>query len=127
MNGSKYVELLKNKFLLHMTVHSTAIFMYDGAPCNQSKIVKKFLGENHVTALDWHGNGPNLYPIKNLWAKMKDVVAEKQPSSGKVLIQTIKEVWLQEISADYCNSFIAASMPCQLQAIIKVKGGHTKY
>ena len=32
MNGPKYVELLKNKLLLHMTVYSTTIFMHDGAP-----------------------------------------------------------------------------------------------
>ena len=126
MNGPKYVKLPKNKLLLHMTVHSITIFMHDGAPCHRSKIVKKFLGENHVTALDWPGNSPDLNPIENLWTKMKDFVAEKQPSSGKALIQTIKEVWVQEISADYCNSLIA-SMPRRLQAVIKVKGGHTKY
>ena len=34
INGPKYVELLKNKLLLHMTVHSTTIFMHDGAPCH---------------------------------------------------------------------------------------------
>ena len=57
---------------------------------------------------------------------MKVLVAEKQPSSGKALIQTIKKVWVQEISAAYCDSLIA-SMPRRLQAVIKVKGGHTKY
>ena len=107
MNGPKYMELLKNMLLLHMTVHNTTIFMHNGAPCHRSKIVKKFLGENHVTALDWPGNSPDSNPIKNLWAKMKDLMAEKQPSRGKALIQTIKEVWVQEISADYCNSLIA--------------------
>ena len=80
MNGPKYVELLKNKLL---TVYNITIFMHDGA---QSKIVKKFLGKNHVTALDWPGNSPDLNPIENLWAKMKDFVAEKQSSSGKALI-----------------------------------------
>ena len=109
-----------------MTVHSTTIFMHDDAPCHRSKIVKKFLEENYVTALDWPGNSPDLNSIKNLWAKMKDLVAEKQPSSRKALIQTIKEVWVQEISADFCNSLIA-SMPRRLQAVIKVKGGNTKY
>ena len=34
INGPKYVELLKNRLLLHMTVHSTTIFMHDGAPCH---------------------------------------------------------------------------------------------
>jgi len=109
-----------------MTVHDTTIFMHDGAPCHRSKIVKKFLGENRVKTLDWPGNSPDLNPIENLWAKMKDLVAEKQPSSGKALINTIKEVWVKEISTDYCSSLIA-SMPRRLQAVIKAHGGHTKY
>ena len=58
-----------------MNVHNTIIFMQDGAPCHRSKIVKKFLEENHVTTLDWPGNSPDLNPIENLWAKMKDLVA----------------------------------------------------
>ena len=75
-----------------MTVHSTTIFMHDGAPCHRCKILVIFLGENHVTALDCLGSSPYLNTIKNLWAKMKHLVVEKQPSSGKALIQTIKEV-----------------------------------
>ena len=78
--------------------------------------------------LDRPGNSPDLNPIKNLRAKMKDLVAVKQPSGRKALIETIKKVWVKEISADYCNSLTAScSMPHQLQALIKVKGGHTKY
>ena len=126
MNGAKYVELLKNKLLLHMAVHNTTIFMQDGAPCHQSKICEEISGENHVTTLDWPGNSPDLDPIENLWSKMKDLVAEKQSSSGKALINTIKEVWVNEISTDYCIS-LTASMPRRLQAVIKVQGGHTKY
>ena len=126
MNGPKYAELLNNKLLLHMAVHSTLIFMHDGAPCHRSKIVKRFLEENHVTTLDLPGNSPNLNPIKNLWAKMKDLVEEEQPSGEKSLIETIKEVWVKKISADYCNSLIAG-MPHRLQAVIKVKKRHTKY
>ena len=126
MNGSKYVELLKNKLLVHMNVHNAIIFMQDSAPCHRSKIVKKFLEENHVTTLDWPGNSPDLNPIENLWAKMKDLVTEKQPSNGKALNQCIKGVWVQDISENYCNSLIK-SMPHRLQAVIDAKGGHTKY
>ena len=42
-----------------------------------------------MTALDWPGNSPDLNPIKNLWATIKGLVEEKQPSSGKALIQTM--------------------------------------
>ena len=126
INGPKYVELLKNKLLLHMTVYITTISMHDGASCHRSKIMKKFLEENHVTTLDWPGNSPDLNPIESLCAKMKDLVAEKQPSGEKALIETIEEVWVKEISAYYCNSLIAG-MSHRLQAVIKVKGEHTKY
>ena len=126
MNGSKYVDLLKTKLLLHMSVHNTSIFMQDGAPCHRSKIVKTFLGENNVVTLDWPGNSPDLNPIENLWSKMNGLVAEKQPSSGKALTETIKEVWVKKISREYCMSLIA-SMPRRLEAIVKVQGGHTKY
>ena len=108
MNGSKYVDLLKTKLLLHMSVHNTSIFMQDGAPCHRSKIVKKILGENNVVTLDWPGNSPDLNPIENLWSKMKDLVAKKQPSSGKALTETIKEVWVKKISREYCMSLIAS-------------------
>ena len=52
-----------------------------------------------MTMLDWPGNSPDLNPIENLYSKMKDLVAEKQSSGGKALIETIKEVWVKEISA----------------------------
>ena len=126
MNGSKYVDSLKTKLLLHTSVHNTSIFMQDGALCHRSKIVKKFLGENNVVTLDWPGNSPDLNPIENLWSKMKDLVAKKQPSSGKVLTETIKDVWVKKISREYCMSLIA-SMPRRLEAVVKVQGGHTKY
>ena len=118
--------ILKNMLLLHITVHSTTIFMHDGAPCHRFKIVKKFLEVNHVITLEWPGNSPHLNPIENLWAKMKDLAAVKQPSGGRSLIKAIKKVWVKEISADYCNSLIT-SMPHQLQVVIKVKGKRTKY
>ena len=57
---------------------------------------------------------------------MKDLVAEKQPSSGKALTETIKEVWVKKISREYCISLIA-SMPRRLEAVVKVQGGRTKY
>ena len=57
---------------------------------------------------------------------MKDLVAEKQPSSGKALTEIVKEEWLQKISREFCMSLIA-SMPRRLEAVVKVQGVHTKY
>ena len=57
---------------------------------------------------------------------MKDkVVVYKQPSSVENLRQAIKEVWVTEITHDYCKSLVS-SMPHHIHAAINSKG-HTKY
>ena len=101
MNGSKYIELLKEKLLLHMEIHNCTIFMHDGAPCHKSKLVQQFLDSQHIKMLDCPKSSPDLNPIENLWALMKAKKSEKQPSSLEAMRKVIKEVWVQEISSDY--------------------------
>ena len=76
MNGANHAELLKDKLPTHMAIHQSLIFMHDGAPCHQLKIIKQFLTENHIKILDWPGNSPDLSLIENLWFKMKDLVSK---------------------------------------------------
>ena len=126
MNGQRYLDLLKNKLELHMAVHNCTVFMQDGAPCHRAKIVTQFLKPKKIRILDWPGNSPDLNPIENLWSILKDKVSEKQPTSAKMLEQAIKEVWVRELSNEYCQSLVE-SMPRRLEAVIKAKGGPTKY
>ena len=126
MNDEKYVQLLSDKLQLHMQVHRCNIFMQDGASCHRSKLVTTFLKKKKVKVLNWHGNSPDLNPIENLWTVMKDKVAEKQPSSLPDLCQAIKEVWVKEVSKEYCANLVN-SMPRRLAAVIQNIGGHTKY
>lgn len=126
MNGVSYLEMLKDKLPIHMVIHNCNIFMQDGAPCHRAKIVIEFLKNKKIETLDWPGNSPDLNPIENLWSLMKDKVAEKQPSSLSCLEKAIKDVWVTEISQDYCKSLVN-SMPRRLQMVIQNKGGHTKY
>ena len=126
MNGEKYAQLLSDKLQLHMHVHKCNIFMQDGAPCHRSKLVTNFLKKKKVKVLDWPGNSHDLNPIENLWTVMKDKVAEKQPSSLPYLCRAIKEVWMKQISKEYCANLVN-SMPRHLAAVIQNKGGHTKY
>ena len=126
MNGEKYVQLLSDKLQLHMQVHRCNIFMQDGAPYHRSKLVTIFLKKKKVKVLDWSKNSPDLNPIENLWAVIKDKVAEKQPSSLSDLCRAIKEVWMKKISKEYCANLVN-SMPRRLAAVIQNNGGHTKY
>ena len=126
MNGSKYVELLKEKLVIHMQIHNCTIFMHDGAPCHKSKVVQQFLNSQHINVLDWPGNSPDLNPIENLWALLKTKVSQRQPSCLEEMRKVIKEVWVHELSPDYYLNLVN-SMQRRLQEVIKNKGGHTKY
>ena len=126
MNGQKYVDLLKDKLELHIAIHKCKIFMQDAAPCHRSKIVTQFLKSKKFQILDWPGNSPDSNPIENLWTVLKDKVSEKQPTNTKELEEAIKAVWVLELSAEYCRSLVE-SMPKRLEAVIKAKGGPTKY
>jgi len=126
MNGPRYVELLAEKLKIHMAVHNCTIFMQDGAPCHRSKVIKTFLAENRIKVLDWPGNSSDLNPIENLWTNMKNKVAEKRPSSAKDLVKVIKEVWVKEISQEFCRNPVH-SMPRRLQEVIKNGRGSTNF
>ena len=90
-------------------------------------VAKNFLDSNNTDLLEWLGNSPDLNPIENFWTNMKNKVSEKQPLSGAELVKAIKEVWVKEISKEYCQSLIE-SMPRRIKkAVIKNRGSHTKY
>ena len=126
INGQKYLDLLKNELELHMAVHKCSVFMQDGARCHRAKIVTHFLKAQKINILGWPGNSPDLNSIENLWSILKNKVAERQPNIAKMMEQAIEEVWVRDISPAYCRNLVE-SKPRRLEAVIKAKGGPTKY
>ena len=113
INGMKYVQMLQEKRNIYMVIHNTSICMHE-APCHRSKVVSKHLRKSKVKDL-LPGRSPDLNPIENLWSYIKNKVAEKQPSTGKKLVTAIKEVWVKEISTEYCASLIKVCLAVLLQ------------
>jgi len=126
MNGKKYLELVKEKLELHMAVHNCEIFMHDGAPCHQAKIVTDFLKTKDIKLLEWPGNSPDLNPNENFWTELKNRAAEKHPISLPSLIKTIKSSWVLDMPTELCRNLIE-SMSRRIRAVLEAKGGHTKY
>ena len=77
--------MLEDKLKIHMAIYECNMFMQDGSPCYCSKLVSDFLKKKNIKMLDWLGDSPDLNPIENLWAILKDKVADERLSSAKNL------------------------------------------
>jgi hypothetical protein len=128
MNGTRYRRLLDEKLELFMGLHSATHFLQDGAPCHRSKIVKEWFEERpNIKLIDWPGNSPDLNPIENVWAWMKQKLTNSTATNLTDWKQAITELWVTRMDdIDYLKTLVE-SMPRRLQDVIDREGATTKY
>ena len=82
---------------------------------------------NNITLLDWPAQSPDLDPIEHLWDYAKKRLKEylTPPKGVWKIWKRVEEVW-NNIPPEVCQNLIE-SMPRRLEAVIKAKGGNTKY
>lgn len=130
MRQDQYLNVIKNRLIPQVRdwyPSGEFIFMHDGAPCHQAKIIKDFLGKEEISVLPWPGNSPDMNPIENLWAIVKRRLQKTKITTKQQLIEELIQVWHhdEEIKTTCVN--LVKSMPNRLKMLIKNKGMHTKY
>ncbi|CAB4487326.1 unnamed protein product [Rhizophagus irregularis] len=104
-----------------------SIFQQDGASCHTSNYSIWWMRTHNVPMLDWVIQSPDLNPIENLWDHLDHQVRKRKPlpKSKQELISVVQEEW-RKISIETLHHLIL-SLPSRIEAVIKAKGGHTKY
>ena len=104
------------------------IFMQDGASIHTARIVKRLLQEMGIEVMDWPPHSPDLNPIENLWAILKDEIYKLYPelefmndteATLEALIAAAKEAWRSVEDRILYN--LSITMPRRVQAVIKCK------
>ena len=132
MNGEKYIEILRDYLIPEIQTARATIdvnfkLMHDNAPCHRARSVKEYLEQEGVEFMAWSAYSPDMNPIENVWAWVKQKLYSNYPLAGtrEELIRFVFEIWgkiTPELVRQYC-----AEYGKRLLALKNANGGHTKY
>lgn len=131
MDASLYEQILEEDFLGTVDYYEMdredLVFQQDGDPKHRSKLAQKWFKNNGIKVLDWPAQSPDLNPIEHLWSILKfRLAAYPTPPSGIEELWKRVEVEWEKIPKEECLKLIN-SMPKRVEALLKAKGGYTKY
>jgi hypothetical protein len=131
MDGDLYVQILDEDLRSSITHYNKSldniIFQQDNDLKHTSGKAKTWFEDNDINVLPWPAQSPDLNLIEHLWDHLKRKLGEYETPPNEILQlwERVEEDW-NKIEASVCQNLIE-SMPRRVAAVLKTKGGYTKY
>jgi transposase len=131
MDAELYTRILGDEFIRTLDYYGLdkgrIIFQQDNDPKHTSQAARRWFENNGILVLDWPPQSPDLNPIEHLWMHLKRKLAgyDTEPRGMIELWERIEAEW-NKIPRQVCVDLIE-SMPRRIAAVLKAKGGYTKY
>jgi hypothetical protein len=103
------------------------IFQQDGDSKHRCLAHRGWFKDNGIKLLPWPAQSADIAPIEHLWSHLKKELKKYDHPPGGILElwERIEKVW-NEIKPEVVQNLIE-SMPRRVAAVIRAKGGYTKY
>ncbi len=132
LNATAYLSIVADHIHPFMTTvypSSDGYFQQDNAPCHKAQIISEWFLEqyNEFTLLKWPPQSPDLNPIEHLWyvVERKIRIMDVQPINLQQLRDAIMSIWTK--ISEECFQHLVEYMPRRIKAVLKAKGGPTRY
>ena len=101
------------------------VFQYDRDPQYMAKSVQEWLKLQLYQVLDWSVQSPDLNPIENLWAILKQQLRNEYEFPPR----NFDELWekIEDAIPLRVRKNLVESMPRRITAVLSAKGLWTKY
>ena len=131
MNSTNYTNMLDQVYRTSLTkifnnnIPRDVIFQQDNAPCHTSKVSIGWFEKKRDYSDEVAPSIPRLKSHWNSVVPFWEKSVNAQMFIKKELLAKLHEEW-QKIDPTTCNNLVS-NMQKRIKAVIKAKGGHTKY
>ncbi len=131
LNTTAYRSIVANHVHPFMTTVYTSSdgYFQDNSPFYKAQIISDWFLEhdNEFTLLKWPPQSPDLNPIEHLWdvVEREICIMDVQPTNLQRLRDAIMSIWTK--ISEKCVQHLVESMPRKIKAVLKAKGGPTRY
>ena len=129
VTAASYQVLLEEEMVPYAGEHfgRNFLFMHDNAPAHRAQRIQQFLENQEIEVLPWPAYSPDLNPIEHCWDMLDQAVRKRevQPTNLNQLQIALSEEW-QNLSQRSINKLVE-SMPRRIKAVVKARGGSTRY
>lgn len=129
LNSRRYITDILSEHVIPFApyIGNNFLLMHDNAKPHTARIVDEYLQEVNVETLNWPSRSPDLNPIEHLWDILGRRLRDRQPPPLSLddVEQMLIQIW-NEIDQDQIRSLIS-SMQRRCEAVIRSRGGNTRY